>query len=214
MVFVRTQDIEFHPFHVQLDQVEVAELGPALLEVISDWRGGVVADVGCLVGREGHGHSGIHTALPDLAAVDVERDAAAFPEPAAVVGELGPDLVLTGGNRLASVRLELLEPEEVVAVRRPAIGHVQAPATEGSPLGHDRATRPALRHDDLGGHRVRLVLEHHDRVLRQAAHPTEQDLAVAPDQLGTPGDVGIEALHTPVVRGRTLYLPASMRKRR
>ena len=46
---------------------------------------------------------------------------------------------------------------------------------------------PDFGHLDLGGHRVRLVLDVEDRVLRQAAHAAEEDLRVALDQNRPPG---------------------------
>ena len=42
--------------------------------------------------------------LTDLGAVDEERGGAALAQPAAVVGELHPDLVLAGGDGVGAVR--------------------------------------------------------------------------------------------------------------
>ena len=88
--------------------------------------------------------------LADLGAVDVERRRAALAEPAAVVGELDPDLVLAGRDRLGTVDLELPEAEQVVAVRRLAVLAVDAPAAEGAALGDDRPGRTALGDHHLG----------------------------------------------------------------
>ena len=60
-------------------------------------------------------------------------------------------------------------------------------------------SRPALGTDDLGRHRVRLVLEREDRVLAQPAHAPEQQLRLAADELRAAGEVGVEALDAAVV---------------
>jgi hypothetical protein len=57
----------------------------------------------------------------------------------------------------------------------------------------------AVGHDDLGGDGVGLVLDVQHDVLRQAAHPGEQELGVAADQLGPPGDLVVEPLGLAVI---------------
>ena len=122
------------------------ELGRPWAVVVADRRGAVGADVGGLVGREDHRHGHLDPARrrplsPSTKSVDV----AALAESAAVVGELHPHLVLARRDRLVAVDLEPLEAEEVVAVGRPALVEVEAPAAEGAALGDDHARGAALR---------------------------------------------------------------------
>ena len=101
--------------------------------VVADRGGGVAADVSGLIGREDHRFGGLDPAVADPLAVDIEGDGAALAQAAAVVDELGPDLVLAGRDRLLVVDLEALEAEQVVAVGRPAaVDGIQAPAAEGA----------------------------------------------------------------------------------
>src|SRR5439155_25158383 len=102
---------------------------------------------------------------------------------AAVVGELEADLMLAAGQVDIAVDLESTDPEEVVVVGRLAFVRIDRPAPERAALGDDDAVRPALRHLDLPSDRMRLVLQHYQRVLGQPAHPAEQDLPATADQL-------------------------------
>ena len=133
-------------------------------------------------------------------------DVAALSEPTAVVRELDADLVLAGGDRRFAVDLELLEPEEVVAVRRLALVGVERPTAERATLRDDHALGAALRHLDLGRDRVRLVLERDDGVLRQPAHSAEEQLSIALDQLRPSGEVGVEPLEPAVVERQHVVL--------
>src|SRR6478609_7593463 len=123
---------------VDLDPLDLpAERELVHREVVADRGAAVRAEVGGLVAREEHGYGRIDPALAHLAAVEVERGRAALPEAAAVVGELDPDLVLAGRDRVLAVDLEALQAEEVVTERRPALLRVDAPAAEGPALGDD-----------------------------------------------------------------------------
>src|SRR5215212_3614817 len=127
--------------------------------VVADRGSAVAADVGGLIGREQHRLGRLNAALADLLAVDVEGDGAALGQPAAVISELGADLMLARRDRPVADDLEPLQPEQVVAIGRPATGGVQAPATEGAALGDDHPGGAAVRDDQLGGDRIGLVLE-------------------------------------------------------
>jgi hypothetical protein len=63
-----------------------------------------------------------------------------------------------------------------------------------------------LRHDELGGDRVGLVLDVDHRTLRQPPHAAEQQLGVALDQGRPPGQVRVEALADPVVKRQHVVL--------
>ena len=95
--------------------------------------------------------------------------------------------------------LNILQAEQVVAVGWAAILHVEAPTAEHASLRDDDALGAVFGDDDLGGDRVRLVLDVEDDVLREAAHAGVEHLRVAADQLRTTGDLGIEPLHLAVV---------------
>ena len=125
------------------------ELAVLRAVVVAHRRRGVRADVGRLVGGEEHRHRAVDAAVADLLAVEEERDVAALPEAAAVVGELHPHLVLAGGDLAVPVDLEPLQAEEVVAVRRLAVLDVEREAAEGAALGDDHALGSALRHLQL-----------------------------------------------------------------
>ena len=58
--------------------------------------------------------------------------------------------MLTCGHPFLTVDPELLQPEEVVAVRRPALVEVQAPASERTSLGDDHTFDAVGRHVHLG----------------------------------------------------------------
>ena len=65
---------------------------------------------------------------------------------------------------------------------------------------------PDCGHHDLGGHRVRLVLDVDDRAFGQPAHAAEQQLRVALDQLRPAGDVRVGALGKAIVQGQHVVL--------
>src|SRR5207247_7937111 len=104
-----------------------------------------------------HWDRAFDTALADLVSVDVERHGAALGEPAAVVGELHPHLMLPGWDRRITLDLEALQAEQVVAVRRPALVCVEAPAGEGATLGDDHALGTFVGDDQLRRDGVGLV---------------------------------------------------------
>jgi hypothetical protein len=107
---------------------------------------------------------------------------------------------------LIAVDLEPLKPEEVVAVGRFALVEVEAESAERASLGDDHSLRVGLRNDHLGRDGERLVLVRHDGVLRQPTHAAEQDLRVPFHELGSAGEVGVEALRTTVVQRQHVEL--------
>ena len=119
---------------------------------------GVAPDVGGLVGREEHRNRGLHAPVARGLAVHEERHGAALPEPASVVGELHPHLVLARGDGLLAVHLEQLQAEEVVAIGELPVLRVEREAAERPALGEDDPVRAVPWHHDLGRDRVRLVL--------------------------------------------------------
>ena len=80
----------------------------------ADGHAVVVADVGGLVGGEDQGLGQVDPTGADLRAVVVQGDVAALGQTAAVVRELGPDLVAAGGIASVAVDGELLHAEQVV----------------------------------------------------------------------------------------------------
>ena len=84
---------------------------------------------------------------------------------------------------------------------------VDRPAPEGATLRHDDALRTTAGDVDLCGDGVGLVLEHDEGVLGEAAHPAEQDLLVAADELRSTGEVGVESLHPSRVERQDVVLP-------
>ncbi len=125
---------------------------------------------------------------------------------ATVVVELHPHLTGAGFERRVAADEVVLDAEEVVAVRRPALVEVQAPATGDAALDDDRTVGATLGDLDLGGDRVGLVLERQDRTLRQTTHPAEQLLAVALDQLWTACEVRVEPFDQPIVEWQHVVL--------
>ena len=99
---------------------------------------------------------------------------------------------------------EVLQAAPVVAVLELAVLGVQAPAADVRALGDDHALGALLRHHDLGGDGVRLVLDVEDAVLRQAAHAAEQQLGLALDQDRPAGRVRVHLLHHPVIQRQHL----------
>src|SRR5215212_6480176 len=145
---------------VDLDPAHPAGEGAVFGAIVVADRGtAVAADVGGLIRREQHRLGPRNAALADLLTINEQGDGAALGQPAAVVGELHPQLMLARRDRPVADDLEPLQPEQVVAIGRPATGGVQAPATEGAALGDDHPGGAAVRDDQLGGDRIGLVLE-------------------------------------------------------
>ena len=94
----------------------------------------------------------------------------------------------------------MLHPKQVVAVFQLAALHVKAPAADVAALGDDHAFAPLGGDRDLGGHRMGLVLDVDDRVLRQLFHAAEQDLAGPLDQYGPARGVRVQPLCKVVVQ--------------
>src|SRR5690242_9114377 len=112
-------DVDLDPAHFP------GELAVPGAIVVANGRGAVGSHVTRLVAGEQHRHGSLDPSLSDLLPVDVEFHVAALAQTPAVVRELDPHLVLTGGQAFLAVDLELLQPEEVVTVRRPALVDVQ-----------------------------------------------------------------------------------------
>ena len=101
-------------------------LAPAY--VGADRHAVVVADVGGLVGGEDQRLGDVDPPGADADPVVVQGDGAALGETAAVVGELGPDLVVAGGQVLGGVDDEFLHAEQVVDEPRPCRRRSTAPS--------------------------------------------------------------------------------------
>ncbi|SID61144.1 Uncharacterised protein [Mycobacteroides abscessus subsp. abscessus] len=112
--------------------------------------------------------------------------------------------MLTRGQRLGGFGVEVGDPAQVVAVLELAAGGVQAPAADTGALGHDHPFSAGVGHHNLGGHRVRFVLDVEDAVFRQPSHPGEQHLGVARDELGPSGQVGVQPPRSVIVEGQNV----------
>lgn len=93
----------------------------------------------------------------------------ALAEPVAVVRELDSYLVVTGWEWLGCCDRRSFEAEEAVVVSGTSVLQVQGPAAGDASLVEDDAVRAAVGDHDLGGDRVRLVLQAGHGVLGQAA---------------------------------------------
>ena len=150
----------------------------------------------------------VDAALADLLAVDVER---ARRRPCRARRRRRRTPSAPGARRRgigsSPYDLELLQAEEVVAVRRPPVLGVEAPAAERAALGDDHAVRRRPR-----ARRSRAVTEcdlfliDDDGVLGQPAHAAEEQLRVAADELRPAGEVGVEALEAAVVERQDVVL--------
>src|SRR4051794_4597410 len=130
--------------NVDLDDVDATvELARAPV-VCTDRHAEVIADVGRVVSREDERLSLLDTAAPDGTAVVVQRQLAAFGEPAAVVGELGPHLAWAVRERLRRPGDELLHAENVVDERGLAVLDVERPAAEAAALGDQHTLSSSL----------------------------------------------------------------------
>src|SRR6185503_15048823 len=103
-------------------------------------------------------------------------------EPAAGVLEFHANLVVARRYRLRAHDVRVVDAQEVVTVFEPAVLAVQAPAADVRALRDDDPFRARLWYVDVGGDRVRLVLDVDHRVFRQAPHAGEQDLGLALDE--------------------------------
>src|SRR4051795_6652576 len=200
VVVVVEAGVELYPAHAAVEAARAAGV------VVTDGRAGVIAHVAGLVAGVDHRHRALDTALANHRAVDVERDGAALAEPSAVVGELHPHLVGADRHGRLGLDVEASQSGEVVAVLRLAVVEVEGPAGERAALGDDHPGPAAVGDVDVGGHRVRLVLEVDDRVLAQAAHPPVEDLGLALDEDRSTREVGVEALDPAVVERQHVVL--------
>jgi hypothetical protein len=105
--------------------------------VLRHHRAALHADVAGVVGGEDHRRGSGHPALADPVAVQEQRDVAALAEPAAVIGELHPHLMLPGRYHPVALDVEALHAEQVVAVPGLPVLGVQAPAADAAALGDD-----------------------------------------------------------------------------
>src|SRR5215210_6086594 len=167
---------------LEFDPVDLAgELAALYVALGSDRRSCLVADVETLVRREDERLGCLDAALADLIAIVVERYVTALCQAAAVVGELGTNLVLTWRHGIAGLGGEDVDPKQVVGELRLAVFGVETPAADGPTLGDHRPAHALLGHDDLDRNGERLVLHAEDAVLGQVAHTRIEDLGVAPD---------------------------------
>ena len=165
---------------------------------------------------EDHRHGRLDAALADLVAVDVERRRR---RPCRARRRRRRTPSAPGARRRAAARspstLNRCEAEEVVAVGRPALVEVEAPAAEGAALGDDHALAAALGHHDLRRHRVRLVLDD-ERPSSPSAGPCRRRAAGSCPRTscGRPAMSGLKRSTRRSSSGSTLYLAASIRNSR
>ena len=107
--------------------------------------------------------------------------------------------MLARRQRAVRLDVEVIDAEQVVAVLELAALRVEAPAADVASLGDDHALGARLGHLNLGGHRVRLVLDADDRVLRQSPHAAEEELGVPTDQHRPPGQIRVQPFGAPVI---------------
>jgi hypothetical protein len=88
-----------------------------------------------------------------------------FAEPAAVIGELHAQLVLADIEWLLGGDGGALQAEEAVVVGRAAVLEGEHPAAGHAALVDDHPARVLVGDDQLGGDRMRLVLDAEDGVL-------------------------------------------------
>jgi len=183
-LFRRDQVVVIVLLQVDLHPVDLTTKLVIARAVIRRDRGALIlADVAGLIGGENHRYRHVDAALAVLLAVYIERDRAPLRQAAAVVLELHTHLVLAGGDRLGAFGEGQFDAQEVVAMLELAVLGVQAPAIRAATLGDDDALGARFGNLEFSGHRIRLVLHNHDRVLGNAAHTAEQDLGIAFDEL-------------------------------
>src|SRR6476620_3264454 len=108
---------------------------------------------------------------------------------------MGPGTVgLLGGNHI------VLYAEKVVAVLEPPVVRVQRPAAHAAALVDDHPGGGGFGRGDARGNGVRFVFQRQDAVFADP-HSFEEQLAGSAYQLGSSGDVGIEALESAVIDG-------------
>ena len=107
--------------------------------------------------------------------------------------------------------VEALQAEQVVAVPRPAVLRVEAPAGEGAALGDDHALGARLGHVHLGRHGVRLVLDVEHRRSRSAGPSRRRAAGSCPcTSVGRPARSGLKRSTRRSSSGSTLYFRASV----
>src|SRR4051812_4660282 len=186
---------------VEVDPVHAAgEAVTAGRVVVGDGRSGVAAEVAGFIGGEQNGFGLLDAAGADFHAVDEQGELSALGQSAAVVGEVGDDVVFTGGDCGVGGDVVTLQVVEVVTVLHDAVAGVEAPAADHATLGDDDAVGASLRDLDVSGDGVGLVLQTDDGVLIEAAHALVEPLPRTGDQLGPSGDVRVGALGEPVVQ--------------
>src|SRR5262249_21214558 len=135
------------------------EVAAAIAWIVGRYRrSGFMADVARLL-PECERFGLLDAPFPGLGAVDEQRHSPALRDAAAVVRELHPHLMRPGRNGLTPFDDRLLQAEEVVAILRFAVLRVQAPAAGDPADGDDDAFGTGCGHLDLGGDRMRLVLQ-------------------------------------------------------
>ena len=121
-----------------------------------------------------------------------------------------------GGIGGVALDLEALQAEQVVAVDRPAVLRVEAPAAEGAALGDDHAAaRRRSGTTTCGGDRVRLVLDVEDASSRSAGPcPPNRSCELPRISCGRPARSGLKRSTRRSSSGSTSYLTASIRNSR
>ena len=132
-------------------------------------------------------------------AVDVQSYGASFCESAAVIVELGTDLMFARPHRFLTVNLESLCSKQVVAIDRFTVEHVKNPAAEGASLGDYDPVGFFVSQHDLGGNRMALVLDVDDAVLGEPTHAAEQQLRLPFDQGWPACGFGVEPFDSSIV---------------
>src|SRR5215469_7104486 len=170
------------------------EAAKGRLIFLGDRRAVIDADIGA-VGREEKRDGARQTRLAHLLAIDEQRPRAALADTATVIFELVADGVLALRQWLRRTRIHALEAKKVVAVSWHAPAEKQGPAAEATALCDDGAARLGIGYGNLGGDRVRPVLDVQNGVLIQMSHARVQSLRGAPgQQIRSPGNAGNKPL--------------------
>ena len=207
-VLRRLVDVELHPADPPGERVAPGAV------VIAHWGGAVCSDVRRLVRREHHGHRPIDATLAHLATVEVEGDGAALGEAPAVVRELHPDLVLTRRDRRLTVGLEPLQAEQVVAVGGFAFMQVEGEPTERSSLRQVTPFAPPSGTSNCAEIACDLFLSARTTFSVRRPIPSNSSCDRPRMSVGRPAMSGLNRSMRRSSSGRTLYLTASIRKRR
>src|SRR5450631_1493830 len=131
MVVAVVADRQVHPVHRPIEAAGVTGV------VLADRRSRVAAHIARLITRVDHGYGGVDPPFAGRRTVDEQRDGTSLGQSPTVVGELHPDLVGADRNGRRPLDVEPHEAGQVVAVLGFAVLQVQAPAGEGTALGHD-----------------------------------------------------------------------------